>query len=206
MQKENSKALFSVTDQSETWRASIRECFGDPARKPYIMGSVRGYHTLDDVRGKLSIVSKNPYGYSNNGYRDVVYGAIIENWPDDGVVTNYSCDMTQAGNWTECRASVEDAYNSNTSTKTTQVQTQLQLASSNIDQYRYCYTFTSIANSIASSAKTMNPATVNIIANLQGPLCYVYGDFMGSNSNGGSALLNAIILQNYKYVYTGKTR
>jgi hypothetical protein len=136
----------------------------------------------------------------------VVYGAIIENWPDDGVVTDYSCDMTQAWNWTDCHASVEDAYNSNTSTKTTQVQTQLQLASSNTDRYRYCYTFTSIANSISSSAKTMNPATVNIIANLQGPLCYVYGDFMGSNSNGGSSLLNAIIQQNYKYVYTGKTR
>ena len=207
MQKESSGS----TDQSETWRASIRECFSDASRSPYIMGDVRGFHTLDDVRGKLSIVSKNPYGNSNNGYRDVVYGAIIENWPDDGVVTNYSCDMTQAGNWTECRASVEDAYNSNTSTKTTQVQTQLQLASSNTDRYRYCYTFTSIAyslfgSSITSSAKKMNPATVNIIANLQGPLCYVYGDFMGSNNNGGSSLLNAIIQQNYKYVYTGKTR
>ena len=64
MQKENSSS--SNTDQSETWRASIRECFGDDARKPYIMGSVRGNHTLDDVRGKLSIVSKNPYGNSNN--------------------------------------------------------------------------------------------------------------------------------------------
>ena len=211
MQKEDSHFLFSLTDQSETWRASIRECFSDPAREPYIMGSVRGFHTLDDVRGKVSIVSKNPYGNSSNGYRDVVYGAIIEGWPDNGVVTDYSCDMTQAWNWVDCHASVEDAYNSNTSTKTTQVQTQLQLASSNTDRYRYCYTFTSIAyslfgSSITSSAKKMNPATVNIIANLQGPLCYVYGDFMGSNSNGGSSLLNAIIQQNYKYVYTGRTR
>lgn len=207
MQKESSGS----TDQSETWRASIRECFSDPAREPYIMGSVRGFHTLDDVRGKVSIVSKNPYGNSSNSYRDVVYGAIIEGWPDNGVVTDYSCDMTQAWNWVDCHASVEDAYNSNTSTKTTQVQTQLQLASSNTDRYRYCYTFTSIAyslfgSSITSSAKTMNPATVNIIANLQGPLCYVYGDFMGSNSNSGSSLLNAIIQQNYKYVYIGRTR
>ena len=206
MNKENSSGLFSQTDQSETWRASIRECFGDPARSPYLMGSVRGYHTLDDVRGKVSVVSRNPYGNSNNSYRDVVYGAIIENWPDNGVITDYSCDMTQAWNWVDCRASVEDAYNSNTSTKQSQVQAQLQLASSNTDHFHYCYTYTSIANNPASYAATMNPATVSIINTLSGPLCYVYADYMGSQSNGGAALLSAIIAQNYKYVFSGRSR
>ena len=170
------------------------------------MGSVRGYHTLDDVRGKVSIVSRNPYGNSSNGYRDVVYGAIIENWPDDGVVTDYSCDMTQAWNWVDCRASVEDAYKSSTSTKQSQVQAQLQLASSNTDHFHYCYTYTSIANSPASYAATMNPATASIINTLSGPLCYVYADYMGSQSNGGAALLNAIIAQNYKYVFKNRSR
>ena len=206
MNKENSSSIFSLTDQSETWRASMRECFGDPARSPYLMGSVRGYHTLDDVRGKVSVVSRNPYGNSSNSYRDVVYGAIIENWPDDGVVTDYSCDMTQAWNWVDCRASVEDAYNSNTSTKQSQVQAQLQLAASNTDHFHYCYTYTSIANSPASFAATMNPATVSIISTLTGPLCYVYADYMGSQSNGGAALLNAIIAQNYKYVFKNRSR
>ena len=207
MNKENSSALFSLTDQSETWRASIRECFSDASRSPYLMGSVRGYHTLDDVRGKVSVVSRNPYGNSSNSYRDVVYGAIIENWPDDGVVTDYSCDMTQAWNWVDCRASVEDAYNnSSTSTKQSQVQTQLQLASSNTDHFHYCYTYTSIANNPASYAATMNPATVSIINTLSGTLCYVYADYMGSQSNGGAALLSAIIAQNYKYVFSGRSR
>ena len=206
MNKENSSSIFSQTDQSETWRASIRECFSDAARSPYLMGSVRGYHTLDDVRGKVSVVSRNPYGNSNNSYRDVVYGAIIENWPDDGVVTDYSCDMTQAWNWVDCRASVEDAYNSSTSTKQSQVQAQLQLASSNTDHFHYCYTYTSIANNPASYAATMNPATVSIINTLSGPLCYVYADYMGSQSNGGAALLSAIIAQNYKYIFKNRSR
>lgn len=205
MNKESTKLITEPTDQSETWRASIRECFSDEARSPYLMGSVRGYHTLNDVRGKVSIVSRNPYGNSSNSYRDVVYGAIIENWPDDGVVTDYSCAMTQAWNWVDCRASVEDAYNSTTSTKQTQVQTQLQLASSNTDHFHYNYTYTSIANSPASYANTMNPATVTIIDTLTGPLCYVYGDYMGSSSNGGANLLRAIINQNYKYVFTGRS-
>lgn len=206
MNKESTKLLIEPTDQSETWRASIRECFSDASRSPYLMGSVRGFHTLDDVRGKISIVSRNPYGNSSNGFRDVVYGAIIENWPDDDVVTDYSCDMTQAWNWTDCRASVEDAYNSNTNTKKTQVQTQLELANSNTDHFHYNYTYTSIANSPASYADTMNPATVSIIASLKGPLCYVYADFMGSSSYSGQALLKAVIEQNYKYVFKGRSR
>ncbi|MCR5132198.1 MAG: hypothetical protein K6C10_12155 [Prevotella sp.] len=206
MNKENTKLLLSLTDQSETWRNSIRECFSDASRSPYLMGGVRGFHTLDDVRGKVSIVSRNPYGNSSNSYRDIVYGAIIENWPDDGVVTDYSCDMTQAWNWVDCRASVEDAYNSSTSDKQTQVETQLNLASANTDHFHYNYTYTSIANSPANYANTMNPATVNIISSLTGPLCYVYGDYMGSSSNGGADLLKAIVSQNFKYVFKGQTR
>lgn len=203
MQKESS----SGSDQSETWRASIRECFSDANRSPYLMGSVRGYHTLDDVRGKVSIVSKNPYGNSSNSYRDVIYGAVVENWPDDGVVADYSCAMTQAWNWVDCRASVEDAYNSNTDTKKSQVQTQLNLASDNTDHFRYNYTFTSIANSITSNAKTMNDYTANtLIPKLNGPLCYVYGDFMGDGSYNGSVLVKAIVEQNYKYVFKERSR
>ena len=206
MNKESTKLMTEPTDQSETWRASIRECFSDASRSPYLMGSVRGFHTLDDVRGKVSVVSRNPYGNSANGYRDVIYGAVIENWPDDGVVTNYTCDMTQAWSWVDCRASVEDAYNSSTSTKQTQVQTQLELANNNTDHYHFNYTYTSIASKPATYAQTMNPATVSIINKLTGPTGYVYADFMGSSSYGGNTLLKAVIDQNYKYVFKGRTR
>jgi hypothetical protein len=114
--------------------------------------------------------------------------------------------MTQAWSWVDCKASVEDAYNSSTSTKTSQVEQQLQLASSNDNHFHYNYTFTSIANSPASYANTMNPATVSIISNLNGPLCYVYADFMGSASYSGADLLRAIVEQNYKYVFERKKK
>ena len=144
---------------------------------------------------------------SEYSYRDVIYGAVIEKWPDDGVVTDYSCDMTQAWNWVDCRASVEDAYNSSTDTKKSQVETQLKLANANTDHTHYNYTFTSIANSITSSANTMNNYTANtLIPTLTGPLCYVYADFMGSSDYYGSVLLKAVIEQNYKYVFKGRSR
>ncbi len=206
MQKEDSHSLTSLTDYSETWRASMRECFSDASRSPYIMPSVRGNHTLDDVRGKVSIVSRNPYGNSSNGYRDVVYGAIIENWPDNGVVSDFSCGMTLEGNWVECRASVEDAYNSSTDTKKSQIAASLSLASSNTSRYHFVYTFLSLSNSPASYAAILNPWTADQIGNISGPLGYVYADYQGSLSNGGNNLLKAIVEQNAKYVYRGQSR
>ncbi len=206
MQKEDSHLIFSLDDQSETWRASMRECFSDASRSPYIMPDVRNNHTLDDVRGKVSIVSKNPYGNSSNGYRDVVYGAIIENWPDDNVVNNFSCNMTLAGNWVDCQASVEDAYNSSTDTKKSQISASLLLASNNTNHSHYVYTFLSLANSPASYAATLNPWTAEQIGNIPGPLGYVYADYQGSQNNGGNNLLRVIVEQNAKYVYRGQSR
>ncbi|MBR5963987.1 MAG: hypothetical protein IK000_07560 [Bacteroidaceae bacterium] len=206
-----SKEGVSGTDYSETWRNSMRECFLNDARKPYLMGDVRGYHTLDDVRGKVSIVSRNPYGNASNNYRDVIVGAYIENWPDKGSVTDYGCPMTQAWNWVDCYANVEDAYEDSDAEKKVHVQEMLDLASANTSSYRYHYTYTSIAGALTSSltshANVMNPWTANYITNsLTGPTGYVYADYMGSSSYGGSALLKAIIGQNYKYVYQGRSR
>lgn len=206
MQKEDSHLLFSLTDYSETWRASIRECFSDESRSPYIMPDVRGFHTLDQVRGKVSVVCKNPYGNSSYAYRDIVYGAIIENWPDNGAVADFSCGMTQAWNWTDCRASVEDAYKSSTTQKESEVMASLTLASGNTTSNRYVYTFLSIADSPATYAAVINPKTVEIIGTLNGSLGYVYADYQGSVSNGGQALLKAVIDQNAKYVYQGQSR
>lgn len=207
MQKEDSRVLGIGSDYSERWRTSMRECFGDAGRKPYLVAALRNTLTLDDVRGKVAIVSRNPYGNSSGSYRDVVYGAIIENWPDDGVVTDYSCNLTLAGNTVDCHASVEDAYNSDASTKQTLVGTQLELAVKNTNKGRYNYTFTSLANDITGSASTMNPATASLIGGLSaGPLCYVFGDFMGSSGYSGATLLQAIVGQNYKYLFKDKTR
>ena len=199
------------TDYSSTWRVSLRECFGDESRSPWLIGSVRGYHTLDDVRGKVSIVSRNPYGNADNSYRDVVYGAIIESWPDDGLVTDYSCPMTQAWNWVDCRANVEDAYNDGNADKKTHVAQMLNLASANTDHFHYHYTYTSIAGSLLSSltshASELNPWTASYLTqSVTGPAGYVYADYMGSSQYDGETLLRAVVEQNYKYVFKGQSR
>lgn len=206
----NKESIGSGTDYSETWRASLRECFSDESRSPWLMGSVRGYHTLDDVRGKVSIVSRNPYGNETGGYRDVVYGAIIENWPDNGLITDYGCPMTQAWNWVDCRASVEDAYNDTGDAKKSDVQQMLNLASANTDHFRYHYTYTSSAGSLLASpsshASVLNPWTADYLTqSLAGPAGYVYADYIGSAEYGGRTLLKAVIEQNYKYVFKGQS-
>lgn len=151
------------------------------------------YYTLNDYRGKIF------FGYRNAW--DLHKTVRVTNWPDDGSVTNYG-----VGVGSTCTASVEDAYNTSGNSKKTVVNALLDLASSNTDHKRFHYTFTSVANSITSSANTQNPAAATYIGSLTGPTGYVYGDFMGSSSYSGSTLLKAVIDQNFEYVYKNRSR
>ena len=152
------------------------------------------YYTLDEFRGKIF------FGYRNAW--DLYKTVRVTNWPDNASVTNYGVGVGGL-----CTASVEDAYNTSGNAKKTVVNALLDLASSNTDRSRFHYTFTSVANSITSSANTQNPAAASYISDtLTGPTGYVYADFMGSSSYSGAALLKAVIEQNYKYVFKGRSR
>jgi hypothetical protein len=151
------------------------------------------YYTLNDYRGKIF------FGYRNAW--DLHKTVRVTNWPDDNSVTDYS-----VGVGSTCTASVEDAYNTSGDAKKTVVNALLDMASANTDHKRFHYTFTSVANSITSSANTQNPAAATHIGTLTGPTGYVYSDFMGSSDYSGNTLLKAVIDQNYKYVYKGRTR
>lgn len=152
------------------------------------------YYTLDDFRGKIF------YGCRPNWYVSTM--TRVTNWPDDSSVTDYGVGIGGT-----CFASVEDAYNTSGNSKKAVVNALLDLASSNTDRSHFHYTFTSVANSITSSANTQNPAAAQYISEtLTGPTGYVYADFMGSSSYGGQALLKAVIEQNYKYVFKGRSR
>ena len=206
IQKENSKFLFSLTDQSETWRASLRECFANYSA--YLRGWITGNETLADMRGKVVIVSKNPYGNSSNGYWDVVYGGIVSGWPDDS--ESSSAYIYYSWGQGGPSVSVSDYYSTtSTSSKQTYVSNMLSAATAD-NTSRYYYTFISMAWSITKSpstyAKTMNPYVTSLLSSLEGRLGYVYGDFMGSSSYGGSDVLKAVIDQNFKYVYQGRSR
>ena len=151
------------------------------------------YYTLSDYRGKIF------FGYRNAW--DLHKTVRVTNWPDDTSVTNYGVGVGSTST-----ASVEDAYNTSGDSKKTVINAMLDLASANTNKARFHYTFTSVANSITSSANTQNPAAATYISSLTGPTGYVYSDFMGSSSYSGQTLLNAVINQNYKYVYKNRSR
>lgn len=151
------------------------------------------YYTLNDFRGKIF------YGCRPNWY-NVTGMTRVENWPEDNSVTDYTVNVGL------CKASVEDAYNTSGNSKKTVVNAMLKMASDNTNRANIHYTFTSVANSITSSADTQNPAAATYIGSLIGPVGYVYADFMGSSSYSGSTLLKAVIDQNYKYIYKNRTR
>lgn len=156
------------------------------------------YYTLDDFRGKICYVNRTGTDCTNT--------VRITNWPDDSSVTDYSCVIGGT-----CNASVEDAYQSSGSNKKNAVKTLLDLASANTNCARFHYTYTSVGNWLAgtpaSNANEQNTYAADYIGNsISGPVNYVYSDFIGSNDYNGQTLLQAIIRQNYKYVFQGRSR
>lgn len=192
VKEDGTPLLSSWTDYTTEMCNSIDEIHSQYT--DYIKLLDHSYYTLDDYRGKIF------FGYRNAW--DLHKTVRVTNWPDDGYKKDYSVGVGGT-----CYASVEDAYNTSGSAKTNVVKELLDLASGNTDRKNFHYTFTSVANSITSSASTQNPEAATYISNtLTGPTGYVYADFMGSSSYSGQALLKAVIEQNYKYVFQGRTR
>ncbi len=193
MTKEDGTPLFSSWKDYTTEMCNaideVHKAYSD-----YLKLLDHSYYTLDDFRGKIF------FGYRNAW--DLHKTVRVTNWPDDSSVTNYSVGVGGL-----CYASVEDAYNTSGDDKKTVVNAMLDLASVNTNRARFHFTYTSVANSITSSADTQNPAAAAYISeNLAGPVGYVYGDYMGDSSHKGDALVKAVIEQNYKYVFKGRSR
>lgn len=204
MQKESSGG----TDQSSTWRTSIRTCFQNNAA--YLLSSLETYQNFGDARGKVVVISKNPYG-SENVYSDVVYGGIIQETGDDTSTT--SAYIYKQGGDKIVDASWEDRYGTtNTTNKQSYTKAMLETAAGDTSS-RFYFTWNNIGYALffgnpSDFANTMNPwlttyLTTNAPANRLG---FIYADFLGSSSYGGAALLKAIIQHNHKYVYQGRSR
>lgn len=194
MVKENCKPLLgsSWTDRSsEMWAVvnAVQEQY-----KSYMKTLDHSYYTLDDFRGKIC--------YVNRTGTSVPYTTQIKNWPDNGTVTDYSCQVGL------CNANIQDVYNYNGEKKQTAVKDMLQLSSANTSNKNMHYNFCSSATSPANYAKATNPVITTYLneGNITGPTGYVYADFIGSSSNGGAALLTAIVDQNYRYVFTKSSK
>lgn len=197
MQKEES----SGTDQSVVWRNSIRTCFQQYA--DYMVQDITPEMTLGDCRGKLVVVSKNPYG-SENVYTDVVNGGKVEGWPENANSTT-AYIYNEGGN-KAVDVSVQDAYKASVANKKSYITEYANLASAD-NSPRWFYNFVSSASSMPLTvADELNVHAAEVVEGMDGRLGYVFGDGMGSDVYAGRALLRAVINQNYKYVNSGRTR
>ncbi|MCM1108559.1 MAG: hypothetical protein NC388_05825 [Clostridium sp.] len=203
--KENSKLLIEPTDQSSTWRESIRTCLGGYYEFGDVLGRITAGMTLEECRGKLVVTVSNVYGTeagNNTANEDVVYGGRLS-WTDatngEKTVINHTWSAKVAD------AYVQDNYNASTSDKQTYVKSTLDLAAGDLSATWYL-NWLNIANSPKTYAQTVNPATQLLLNACTGRAGFIFYDYCGDSSCGGDALNAAIIDQNFKYVFNNRSR
>lgn len=195
IQKEDATFLFTNrTDYSPTWRTSIRTYLQNNA--DYLVHRITSGMTLGECRGKLVVVSRNPYG-SENVYNDVVYGGLLASWGDNA---QFDTQINHTWNGKLVDVTAEDRYNQrNTDTKYEYIAENLRKAAADKSS-RWYYTFCNLATSPRSYATTVNPKVSELLsdASFKGGLGLVFIDFAGDASVSGDVLLHNIILQNFK--------
>ena len=190
MVKENN-SVPTYTDRSNEMWSVVNDCH--TTYKDYMKVLDHSYYTLDDFRGKIC--------YINRTRTDVNNTTQISNWPDDNTVSDFSCKI---GN--TCSANVQDKYGSNGTTKQTAVKDMINQSKEDTDRSHFYYNYLSSSNSPSKYAGSTNPAIATFLDTVSGPTGYLLCDYIGCETNSGKTLLNAIINQNYKYVYNGRSR
>lgn len=197
MVKEKNNSNRYTDRSSEMWAVvnAVQEQY-----KKYMHLLDHSYYTLDDFRGKIC--------YINRTGTDVPYTTRITNWPDDATVSDYTCAIGGT-----CYANVQDAYNTNGTDKQNMVKSMFATSSANTDRSRFYINYTSSAYKLFGSApltyaKATNPVIASYLSegSIPGPTGYIMSDDMGAASNSGFTLLKAIIEQNYRYVFKGRSR
>lgn len=192
------------TDQPETWCTSIRECLKGYYDSDIVLGKLPSGMTLGECRGKLVVTSDNPYGPGRT--YSPVYGAFLS-WNDNtegALFTIYHDGGTsnKLGN-----AYVQDYYSGDTSNKSTYVDNGFAKAAEQTDVW--CFNYLNMSATLivpASYAGTINPDVLSKLNALNGRVGFVFYDFCLDNSYSGLDLNNAIIAQNFKYIYKGRSR
>lgn len=179
------------TDRSSEMWSVVNDCH--TTYKDYMKVLDHSYYTLDDFRGKIC--------YINRTGTDVNNTTKISNWPDDNTVSDFSCKI---GN--TCSANVQDKYKSNGNTKQTAVKDMINQSKEDTDRSHFYYNYLSSSNLPSTYAGSTNPAIATFLDTVSGPTGYLLCDYIGCEKNSGKTLLNAIINQNYKYVYNGRSR
>jgi hypothetical protein len=198
LQKEDASGS---NDYSSTWRTSIRSYL--LANKAHVLQKITTTTSLSDCRGKVVVVSHNPYG-PESSYYGTVYGGLTASWEDDATFTT---TINYTNSTAICQATITDNYNAtNTSTKQDYIRANLDAANSD-KSTRWYYTFMNVAWKLFGSnpstyAKTHNAYVHQLLqsATYDSRLGFVFYDFCG-DPDYTYDLLPALILQNHKYLY-----
>ncbi len=204
IKKENSKLLTEPTDQSATWRTSIRTCLNGYYESGEVLGKLTAGMTLADCRGKIVVTADNPYGEEDNTENTVFGGRL--SWDEN--TEGMSCAINHTWSSKVAEAYVLDDYKNGTNAKKPHVESMLSKAASDLGNTWYlCFLNMSTIN----NAKDMNPYVKGLLDSSSGRTGFVFYDYCGVDksgltSYGGAALNNAIITQNHKYVYNNRSR
>lgn len=198
LQKENSGG----TDYSSTWRSSVRTCLLNHSSR--VLQQLSSTTTLNSCRGKMVVISHNPYG-SEGVYNDIVYGALTESWGDD---ESFTTNLLYTYGSTICPAHVTDNYNAtSSSSKQGYMKANLDAASaSSTDFYisfmNVAWKWSSPLTNPIDYAKTHN-SWLNGQLNAgtwTGRLGIIYFDFCGDSSC-TPGLTENIILHNHRTLW-----
>lgn len=201
-----------TTDYTTQWRSLIKDYLAGLAGESKIVSSLTADMTLNDVRGKLVVLTRKPYG--DGGSFSPCYGGFLglyEDsswlWPDNQTFEGYVY-KENLGVVTDL--SVQDQYEVEPEDKPTYVESLIQ--SSVVDNTTKWYiNYTSMAKGILYGnpvdwAETVNPEVINMLPNYTGRLGIMMSDFIGGSSCEGSALCKGFMAQNGKYVLNGRSR
>lgn len=202
IKKENSKLVIEPTDQSETWRKSIRTCLGGYYESGEVLGRITAGMTLNECRGKLVVTADNPYG-EESSYEAIVYGGRLS-WDENTQGQDYPINHTWSNKTAD--AHVQDYYSStNKDTKKTCIDNIFAKSSADLGNKWYiCF----LNMSTISYATDINKYATDKLNTMSGRAGFVFYDFCGDNSSnyGGETLNKTIIGQNHKYVYNNRSR
>lgn len=215
----NQKLDYSEDANGCAWQKSIRDYVDGTytaqstvdasitgSRKDYFITNVDQPLRLNNCRGKILFLTRNYYG-KNQSATTPVYGGVIRDWKDNTIfdATIYKNNAAQV-----CGIHIQDNYKqSDVSKKQNNVKDCLDKSAADLTNTFYINYVSMITRDLANpkdAAETMNPATVNLLANTSGKTGIMFYDFCADNTYGGKDLQKAILNQNYKYVFGKRTR
>ena len=193
----------------DSWRNAVLSCLNTVKDR---IKTIEGSMLLDECRGKMVILSRDNVGDtrlcgkcgwgSSFGDKTVFYGQ--DSNGQTGWTMVYQDEYEYDSNYQTSRIANMEKLLTDYIVPNESNSNRMFFNSSNV-----AWSFwSSNASQITKTAKNVNQSILNssVFQNSKGRWGIVSGDYMGDSNYSGDQLLQAIIRQNYKYVFQGRSR